>query len=246
MWGSQTPFETFQSFKKAIGEKNVGAMELVALDMKRRGMYIARQLSFKSAEQHQEIVDLTAKQVAMYDAACEFWSELHGCFTHAMAVLDVAGLNKEISRHNAAVKRNGEGAKKAVHPAGRVMTHYWGCHQRFFRQLCMAIKVPKTVELAQNALAENKCVVIGLQSTGAAATASAGKGATLQALVSAAREAVEGMLDRLGGKASNSIFMGTWDAFRQDVGRKLDELALPPAALDVPPIFLSENHPPEP
>ena len=46
------------------------------------------------------------------------------------------------------------------------MTHYWGCHQRFFRQLCMAIKIDRTVELAKTALAENKCVVIGLQSTG--------------------------------------------------------------------------------
>ena len=104
--------------------------------------------------------------------------------------------------------------------------------------------MPLITKLARRALRAGKCVVIGLQSTGAAATASAGKGATLQALVSAAREAVEGMLDRLGGKASNSLFMGTWDAFRQDVGRKLDDLALPPAALDVPPIFLSENHPP--
>ena len=25
------------------------------------------------------------------------------------------------------------------------MLHYWGGHQRFFRQLCMAIKVPETV-----------------------------------------------------------------------------------------------------
>ena len=52
------------------------------------------------------------------------------------------------------------------HPSATVMTHYWGCHQRFFRQLCMAIKIDRTVELAKTALAENKCVVIGLQSTG--------------------------------------------------------------------------------
>ena len=32
----------------------------------------------------------------------------------------------------------------------------------------MAVKVPKVVELAQQALAENKCVVIGLQTTGEA------------------------------------------------------------------------------
>jgi hypothetical protein len=42
--------------------------------------------------------------------------------------------------------------------------------QRFFRHMCMSAKVPAVVKLAKEALAENKCVVIGLQSTGEART----------------------------------------------------------------------------
>ena len=42
--------------------------------------------------------------------------------------------------------------------------------QRFFRHICMSAKVPAVVRLAKEALAENKCVVIGLQSTGEART----------------------------------------------------------------------------
>jgi len=42
--------------------------------------------------------------------------------------------------------------------------------QRFFRHMCMSAKVPAVVRLAKEALAENKCVVIGLQSTGEART----------------------------------------------------------------------------
>ena len=39
LWGEQTPFPKFGDFQKAMGNgQNVGAMELVALDMKRRGM----------------------------------------------------------------------------------------------------------------------------------------------------------------------------------------------------------------
>lgn len=49
------------------------------------------------------------------------------------------------------------------HPSSRVLSHYWGCHQRFFRAMCMAMKVPSVCEMAKQALAENKCVVIGLQ-----------------------------------------------------------------------------------
>ena len=47
-----------------------------------------------------------------------------------------------------------------------VWGQFWSSHQRFFKYLCMACKVPHVVELARNALANNKCVVIGLQSTG--------------------------------------------------------------------------------
>lgn len=42
--------------------------------------------------------------------------------------------------------------------------------QRFFRHMCMSAKVPATVRLAKKGLIEDKCVVIGLQSTGEART----------------------------------------------------------------------------
>jgi hypothetical protein len=52
---------------------------------------------------------------------------------------------------------------------GVVMRYFWGSHQRFFKSLCVALKVPSAIALAQRALGEGKCVVIGLQSTGEAA-----------------------------------------------------------------------------
>jgi hypothetical protein len=42
-------------------------------------------------------------------------------------------------------------------------------HQRFFRSLCISLKVPHAVKLAKASLAEGKAVVIGLQSTGESA-----------------------------------------------------------------------------
>ena len=56
----------------------------------------------------------------MYDAAATFWSELFDCIEYAKKLLRVK-------------------AQKG-HPAGRISGHYWGCHQRFFRQMCMAMK----------------------------------------------------------------------------------------------------------
>ena len=88
IWGVGTAFATFAEYEKAIGDSGVGAMELVALDMKRRGMYISRQLSFKVATYDQMIVDLTPRQEAMYDGAAQFWQEMHGCFDTALRLLD--------------------------------------------------------------------------------------------------------------------------------------------------------------
>lgn len=51
-----------------------------------------------------------------------------------------------------------------------VWGQFWSSHQRFFKYLCMACKVPRVVDLAQKALKNKKCVVIGLQSTGEART----------------------------------------------------------------------------
>lgn len=51
-----------------------------------------------------------------------------------------------------------------------VWGQFWSSHQRFFKYLCMACKVPYVVDLAKKALSSNKCVVIGLQSTGEART----------------------------------------------------------------------------
>ena len=94
LWGPGTAFaDGFGSFATAIGKSGVGAMELVALDMKRRGMYISRQLSFKSATYDTKVIDLTPAQTSMYDAAANFWTEMHGCalrggFTRAPAPPD--------------------------------------------------------------------------------------------------------------------------------------------------------------
>lgn len=45
---------------------------------------------------------------------------------------------------------------------------YWTAHQRYFKYMCIASKVDHAVEVARQAIANGKCVVIGLQSTGQA------------------------------------------------------------------------------
>uniref|UniRef100_A0A4W5R0Y1 Protein strawberry notch homolog 2 n=1 Tax=Hucho hucho TaxID=62062 RepID=A0A4W5R0Y1_9TELE len=58
IWGDGTPFKTFDDFLHAIEKRGVGAMEIVAMDMKVSGMYIARQLSFSGVSFRIEEISL--------------------------------------------------------------------------------------------------------------------------------------------------------------------------------------------
>ncbi|GMH10575.1 hypothetical protein Nepgr_012416 [Nepenthes gracilis] len=147
LWGPGTSFSEFREFLGALDKGGVGALELVAMDMKARGMFVCRTLSYKGAEFEVVEAPLDAKMMEMYKKAAEFWAELR------VELLSASAFHIE--------------EKPTSSQLWRV---YWAGHQRFFRHMCMSAKVPKVVEIAKQALKENKCVVIGLQSTGEART----------------------------------------------------------------------------
>uniref|UniRef100_A0A3B4D9V1 Protein strawberry notch homolog 2 n=1 Tax=Pygocentrus nattereri TaxID=42514 RepID=A0A3B4D9V1_PYGNA len=145
IWGEGTPFKTFEDFLHAIEKRGVGAMEIVAMDMKVSGMYIARQLSFSGVSFRIEEITLDEEFKVVYNKAARLWAEALDLFTRAA---DVLGL---VSRKS-------------------LWGQFWSSHQRFFKYLCIAAKVRRLVELAQAEMDQGKCIVIGLQSTGEART----------------------------------------------------------------------------
>ena len=54
-----------------------------------------------------------------------------------------------------------------------ILGQFYSGQLRFFRQLCTAAKVETVSQLAHKTLAEGKCIVIGLQSTGGPAKVTA-------------------------------------------------------------------------
>ncbi|KAG8003558.1 Protein strawberry notch-like protein 2 [Nibea albiflora] len=145
IWGEGTPFRTFEDFLHAIEKRGVGAMEIVAMDMKVSGMYIARQLSFSGVSFRIEEIGLDSDFKLVYNKAAKLWAEALQVF---MRAADELGL---VSRKS-------------------LWGQFWSSHQRFFKYLCIAAKVRCLVELAQKELEAGKCIVIGLQSTGESRT----------------------------------------------------------------------------
>uniref|UniRef100_A0A2A4K1W6 Strawberry notch AAA domain-containing protein n=1 Tax=Heliothis virescens TaxID=7102 RepID=A0A2A4K1W6_HELVI len=147
IWGDGTPFPTFMDFINAVEKRGVGAMEIVAMDMKLRGMYIARQLSFHGVSFKIEEVPLSDAFKETYDKSVALWVEAMQRFTEAAELI------------------NAESRMKKT-----MWGQFWSAHQRFFKYLCIAAKVNHAVVTAREAVKCGKCVVIGLQSTGEART----------------------------------------------------------------------------
>lgn len=147
IWGEGTAFRDFNEFINAVEKRGVGAMEIVAMDMKLRGMYIARQLSFHGVSFKIEEVTLSDDFIKVYDDSVRLWVRAMQKFTEAAELIDAENRMKKT-----------------------MWGQFWSAHQRFFKYLCIAAKVKFAVSVAREAVKCGKCVVIGLQSTGEART----------------------------------------------------------------------------
>lgn len=147
IWGPGTPFREFSDFIQAVERRGVGAMEIVAMDMKLRGMYMTRQLSFAGVTFEIKELPLTKDFTEMYDASVKLWTEAREKFEKAADLMEVDSRTKKT-----------------------IWGQFWSAHQRFFKYLCIASKVSSVVDIAKEALSNGKCVIVGLQSTGEART----------------------------------------------------------------------------
>ena len=147
IWGPGSPFRDFNEFLAAVEKRGVGAMEIVAMDMKLRGMYIARQLSFQGVTFRIDEVELSGKMRKIYDDSVELWVEMLHKFTEAADLIEA---DKKMKK--------------------TMWGQFWSSHQRFFKYLCIASKVKHVCKVSEEEQRLGKCVVIGLQSTGEART----------------------------------------------------------------------------
>ncbi|XP_030004787.1 protein strawberry notch homolog 1 isoform X2 [Sphaeramia orbicularis] len=175
IWGHKTPFKEFGNFIQAVERRGVGAMEIVAMDMKLRGMYIARQLSFTGVTFKIEEVPLTQQYINMYNKSVRLWVSAREKFQQAANLMDAE-----------------QRMKKSM------WGQFWSAHQRFFKYLCIASKVRRVVQLAREDVQNGKCVVIGLQSTGEARTLEALEegGGELNDFVSTAKGVLQSLIEK--------------------------------------------------
>ena len=147
LWGPFSAFRDSSSFIESMRMKGLGFLEMLSMELKAEGKYVARSLSFNNAEFLELHCTLTLEQEQVYNNSVQFFNTLKVELELAVKKLNVEG--KQLWRA------------------------YWALQQRFFKLLCVSMKIPTVIEEATDALTNNMCVVIGLQSTGEAAASQA-------------------------------------------------------------------------
>lgn len=179
LWGPGTPFPDFGVFLTEIENAGLGAKEMLSRDMKALGMYVAANLSFKGVDYRESIHDLTAEQTEMYNAAARIWQIVWKNLNTALGETNSPTLVKT-----------------------RAKAQLWGAHQRFFRQVTTAMKVPTLIKDVEKQLADGKSAVIGLigtgeSRTGAVVSRARAEGSDLNDLDFSPKQTLENFLKRI-------------------------------------------------
>jgi len=126
LWGRGTPFPDFSTFAAKIERAGVGAMELLAMDMKARGMFVSRMLAFTGCSFEVRECTLDQQNERLYDEAVELWDDM---LTALEKCVEMCGSD-------------------GAHP----LRLYWGAHQSFFKQLLNSIKARNAIDETEEAL----------------------------------------------------------------------------------------------
>lgn len=155
LWGDGTNFPLgFEQFAEEIESGGVGALEMVCRDLKAMGRYLCGNLSMGidpesglSVEFREVTHWLTTEQRQMYDNMAQGWQEV---FKNIHRALDLTNSGK---------------ATRA-----QAVNQFWAEHQRCFRNLITAFKVPTLIREIEDAVGRQGSVVVSITGTGESQT----------------------------------------------------------------------------
>lgn len=153
LWGRGTNFDNFTQFSSFVNGAGIAGMEMVARETKAMGAYTSRAIAFRHPDGtpltfSEEVAPVNDDMHDMYEKAADIWGTV-------MRKLEDESKEGTYTRKEAT----------------RFRTGYWGGHQRFFKGLINSFKTPHLIETVERTLAENKKVVIALDSTNEGAMA---------------------------------------------------------------------------
>lgn len=143
LWGEGTSWSLFQGFVYAMEKRSSGAMDSISADMKLRGIYLSRHLSYENIQFRIEVVPITHDFSKFYNFSADVWAKLYEQTVKSCSRLCVSSRVQEV-----------------------IIKKFWSAHTRYFKNICLTAKMEGMVLLANEALSKGQAVVIGLHATG--------------------------------------------------------------------------------
>lgn len=145
VWGPGTAFDKFNNFQQEIERDGIAAMETVARDLKAKGLYLARFLSFEPTEFDSLEHKLTDKDREIWNEASNAWSIVLKNMTKALEIT------------------NGDSKARSA-----AISQFWAFNQRFGRQVFSALKLPTMLQDMEEELRKGHSPVVSFLYTGEA------------------------------------------------------------------------------
>lgn len=143
LWGKGTPFAEKSDFINEIKSRGLAAMELVAQELKSRGLYLSRSISYHDVTFSEIEHKITPEQTTMYDTAAHAWQLI---LKNMEAALELTGATKSPAR-------------------GAARGRLWGTQLRFFNFVLTSMQMPSVVADMRTELDKGHALVLQLTNT---------------------------------------------------------------------------------
>ena len=126
--------------QQAVSEDHVSSSSVGILQA--RGMYVCRTLSYLGATFDVRDCPLSPAMESQYKAAALLWTQLRSEFLYALGVSGKAESQPQADGEAPDADGRSKRSRQARTLGSRIWRAFWAAHQRFFRHMCMAAKVP--------------------------------------------------------------------------------------------------------
>lgn len=154
LWGDKTPFPTAHSFVSSISAGGISAMEMVAMNMKANGVYMARSLAYDDVKYERLEHPLTSEQRAIYNELAKAWKIAQADIFSAMALTNITGTD-----HTGSKKTLNSEAKSSI------LAQFWGTNQRFWNQVITAMQMPSVIKTMESDVKAGRSPIVQLINT---------------------------------------------------------------------------------
>jgi len=151
LWGcAQTPFDTRAACLSNIDSGGPAALELLVRELKGRGLFLSRALSYECVEYDPLEHTFTDADIALWDSWSEAWTTIHNSLNEALLSCGITGDSGEA---------NSPSAKAAARSA------FESSKLRFFGHLLQSIQTPTFIKSAEADIRAGHAPVVQVTST---------------------------------------------------------------------------------